>query len=435
MKKQFDAIIIGSGIIGACTALELSRKGFRTLNIDKEAAAGYGSTANSSAVIRTHYSTLQGTALAWESYHQWKQWGDLVGSVDDSGLARYVETGVLAIKRDKKEQQKIEALHKQLGIPFEIWGTERIRQQFPHFDLRSFWPPKRPDDDRFGVPAEDEIEGGIYFPSGGYVNDPILAVHNAQRAAEHEGAEFLFRKQVSEIHRSHGRVSGVTTADGIGLEAPVVINAAGPHSDIVNRMAGVTDDMSIRTRPIRHEVHYTPAPEQLDNGGARMIVTDDDVGVYSRPETGDKILIGSLDPACDETDWVDEPDACDHEVTRPQWEAQVYRLAQRIPDLPIPTHPLGVADLYDASDDWIPVYDKSCLSGFYLAVGTSGSQFKNAPVVGRLMTELIIACEEGRNHDCDPVQVQGRFTDVTIDMAFYSRLRTINRESSFSVLG
>ncbi|MEE4219033.1 MAG: FAD-dependent oxidoreductase [Xanthomonadales bacterium] len=435
MKKQFDAIIIGSGIIGACTALELSRRGFRTLNIDKEAAAGYGSTANSSAVIRTHYSTFQGTALAWESYHQWKQWSDFVGSADDSGLARYVETGILAIKRDKQEQQKIEALHKELGIPFEIWDTERIRRQFPHFDLRSFWPPKRPDDEQFGVPGDEEIVEALYFPSGGFVNDPILAVHNAQRAAEKEGAAFLFRRGVIEIHHSNGRISGVVTSDGMGFEAPVVINAAGPHSDLVNQMAGVTGDMRIRTRPLRHEVHYTPAPEQPVDGRAGMVVTDDDVGVYSRPETGEKMLIGSLDPACDVAEWVDDPDSCDHEVTRPQWESQVYRLAQRIPELPIPTHPLGVADLYDVSDDWIPIYDKSGLPGFYLAVGTSGSQFKNAPVVGRMMAELVVACEDGRDHDRDPVQVEGRFTDVTIDLAFYSRLRVINRESSFSVLG
>lgn len=435
MQKSYDAIIIGAGIIGACTALELSRRGMQTINIDKEAAAGYGSTANSSAVIRTHYSTLQGTALAWESYHQWKQWADYIGTADESGLARYVETGILAIKKNPKEEQQILAMHEKIGIPCEYWNAEEIRRRLPYVDLRVFWPPKRPDDPEFALPTEDCIEGGLYFSSGGYVNDPILAVHNAQRAAEEAGAVFLFRQQVNEIRRSGGRVLGVTTQKGTRFDAPVVINAAGPHSDIVNQMAGVTGDMNIRTHPLRHEVHYTPKPESPGTEVKGMVVTDDDVGVYSRPETGDKILIGSLDPACDEAEWVDEPDSCDHEVTRPQWEAQVYRLAQRIPDLPIPTHPLGVADLYDASDDWIPIYDKSNLSGFYLAIGTSGSQFKNAPVVGRMMAELVTECENGKDHDVDPVRIKGRHTNVEIDLGFYSRLRKINRESSFSVLG
>ena len=69
----------------------------------------------------------------------------------------------------------------------------------------------------------------------------------------------------------------------------------------------------------------------------------------------------------------------------------------------------GFADLYDCSDDWIPIYDRSELPGFYMAVGTSGNQFKNAPVVGHCMAELIEACENGHDHDADPVRV-GRCT-------------------------
>jgi len=35
MSNQYDAIIIGAGVIGAATALELARAGWRTLSIDK----------------------------------------------------------------------------------------------------------------------------------------------------------------------------------------------------------------------------------------------------------------------------------------------------------------------------------------------------------------------------------------------------------------
>ena len=46
MTQKYDAIIIGAGIIGACIAFELSKKGYKTLNVDKLDAAGYGSTSN-----------------------------------------------------------------------------------------------------------------------------------------------------------------------------------------------------------------------------------------------------------------------------------------------------------------------------------------------------------------------------------------------------
>ena len=62
--KTFDAIIIGAGVIGTSIALGLSRKGLKTLNVDSLPAAGYGSTSNSSAIIRPFYSAIENCALA-----------------------------------------------------------------------------------------------------------------------------------------------------------------------------------------------------------------------------------------------------------------------------------------------------------------------------------------------------------------------------------
>ena len=66
MAEKADAVIIGAGIIGAATAFELSKKGYRTLSVDMNPAAGYGPTSASCAIIRVHYSTLEGTAFAYE---------------------------------------------------------------------------------------------------------------------------------------------------------------------------------------------------------------------------------------------------------------------------------------------------------------------------------------------------------------------------------
>ncbi|MGH6921135.1 MAG: NAD(P)/FAD-dependent oxidoreductase, partial [Geminicoccaceae bacterium] len=115
--------------------------------------------------------------------------------------------------------------------------------------------------------------------------------------------------------------------------------------------------------------------------------------------------------------------------------AQVERVAQRIPALGIPGHAKGAVDCYDVSDDWIPIYDKSDIPGFYMAVGTSGNQFKNAPVAGAMMAELILACERGRDHDREPLPFRLERAGHTISIGFFSRLREVNRESSFSVLG
>jgi sarcosine oxidase subunit beta len=180
-------------------------------------------------------------------------------------------------------------------------------------------------------------------------------------------------------------------------------------------------------------VAWVPAPPGVDFGRRPLICADGDVGCYWRSDTGNKLLIGGLEPACDPLEWTDADD-WNRELTE-QWTAQVYRTALRIPTLPIPQQATGIAALYDVSDDWIPIYDRSSLPGFYMAVGTSGNQFKNAPLAGELMAELILACEAGRDHDREPLKVRGRHTGLEIDLGFFSRLRPINRDSSFSVLG
>ena len=72
-NEKPDIIIIGSGIIGAAIAFEASKRGFKTLTLDKLAVAGYGSTSNTCAIIRTHYSTWEGTAIAYESFFYWEE--------------------------------------------------------------------------------------------------------------------------------------------------------------------------------------------------------------------------------------------------------------------------------------------------------------------------------------------------------------------------
>ena len=97
-KKQltlFDStclivgIIIGAGIIGCCTAYELSKKGYRTLNIDFQLTAGAGSTCNSCGNVRFHYSTRDGVALAYESAWYWHNWREYLDCVDERGYAKF----------------------------------------------------------------------------------------------------------------------------------------------------------------------------------------------------------------------------------------------------------------------------------------------------------------------------------------------------------
>jgi sarcosine oxidase, subunit beta len=410
--------VIGAGIIGTAITFELARRGLRPVSVDRHAGAGHGPTGSSSGCVRAHFSSRPGVVMAYEGFHYWLDWADYLGAADERGLARYVNCGTILLKGQDQRYLRVRELYRDVGVPHEDWDLGTLRERVPYYDLRAFWPPRLPADDSFWGEPEAELAGAIYTAGSGYVPDPQLAAHNLQRAAEGAGATFLFGHQVTAIRRRN-RVTGVTFADGSRLDAPVVVNAAGTYSHAVSRLAGV----NVTTRPQRHEVHIVPGPPGVDVERDGIHTSDGDLGIYFRPNGGNTILVGSENPPCDPAEWVDDPDHFDRRVSQGRWEAQVYRLARRIPTLTVPHVPRGLSDLYDVSADGIPVYDKSGLPGFYLAVGTSGSQFKNGPVVGHLMAELIDACEAGHDHDAVPVQVAARYTGQVIDAGFFSRNR------------
>ena len=435
MNQKPDAIIIGAGIIGCAIACELTKRGYKPLNIDKLPAAGFGSTSNSCAIVRFHYSTLDGAQMAFENYFYWKDWANYIGPADDRGYAKYLECGFVILRNNDPGEKNFIKIFEEVGIAYEEWNLDTLREKFPIGDLHTFAPPRPIEDETFWDDPTTPLTGGIYNPQGGYVNDPQLATYNLMQAAKAHGGNFLFNAEVVAVRQGNGRVSGITLSDGTQIDAPIVVNAAGPHSFVINRLAGVEDDMKIKTGALRREVHHVASPKGFNFNEKGFVFSDADCGIYYRPETGNNILVGSTDPECDPKEWVTNPDEYQPHLTDMLWKTQVYRLARRIPTLEIPQKPSGIVSLYDVSTDWIPIYDQSDLPGFYLAVGTSGNQFKNAAGVGHLMATLIDAVEKGRNHDHDPVQVKMPYTGVVLNAGFYSRLREVNEESSLTVLG
>lgn len=434
MDKKPDVVIIGAGIIGCCLAYDMSKAGYQTLNIDFQPTAGAGSTCNSCGNVRFYYSTPDGCALAYESAWYWKNWSEYIGTTDPRGMARYHQTGTVFIKNRVLNWDRIKANFDKVGVPYDEWDLATLQSRVPVADFHSFYPPRRPDDPTFYDESDEWLNGAAFTPDSGYIGDPQLATQNVECAARAVGAQFKYNTRVTAIRRDKDRVKGVTLTDGTQIDAPIVVNVGGPHSFKITEMAGLSESNSIKTRALRHEVHVVPPPDGFKPEEDGFHTSDADIGAYYRPEAGNMILTGSVDPECDPKEWVD-PDKFDREVSESQWKAQVYRLARRFSKLPIPSRPKGVVDLYDVSDDWIPIYDKSDLKGFYQAIGTSGNQFKTAPVVGGMLTELIRQVENGYDHDANPLQYTLPHLGVKVDLGIFHRNRKINRNSSFSVAG
>lgn len=438
-----DAVVIGAGVIGSAVAFELAKRGLSVIVVDKLPAAGYGSTSASSAIIRFHYSTEAGVALAWEAKHCWDAWAEHVraDTVEHEALAEFVLSPVVMFLADDEPQPAFVTHFDTMDIPYRLLPIDDLASWPVNIDPRRFGPAARLDtpsdaDHPFWGEPTRRFDRALYMEGSGYISDPQLAAQNLATAAGVAGARFQFRTEVVSIDRTAdgSRVSGVTLGDGTTIAAPVVVNVAGPHALAINRMAGVEGDMARSSRPLRREVYIGPAPANFD-GDHGFIAGDGDVGVYYRPERGDNILIGSQEPDCDELEWVDDADHFDETLTEDEFQLSMMRTSRRFPDLAIPHSKRGLVALYDASPDWTPLYDRSQLDGFYMACGSSGNQFKNAPVAGHLMAELITAVESGHDHDAQPLVVTGAHTGLDIDMSTFSRRKAVDPNAAHNVLG
>jgi len=431
----YDALVIGAGVVGCAVAYELARGGRRVVVVDSGPAAGAGSTSASSAIVRFTYSTHIGVATSWESLRGWRDWSGHLDASPTEPLARYHRTGGLLLEAPGLPLRLMADLMSTLGVPYELWDAEELARRMPALDPGRYHPPKAVADPHFGDDARGTV-GGCWTPDAGFVDDPALAAQNLMAAAQRHGAAFRFRSRVVEVVGDGDRVSGVVLDDGSTVEAPVVVNAAGPASYLVNDIAGVLGDFTVQTRPLRQEVHHLPSPEDFRLGsGMHPFVADPDLGTYFRAAPGDGLLVGGMEPECDPFDWLDDPERYDPNPTSEVYEAQTLRVARRLPSVRVPGRPVGIAGVYDVTDDWTPIYDRTSRPGFYVAIGTSGNQFKNAPVIGLLLRELIDAVESGADHDATPVEVALPRTGVRVSLGAYSRRRAINSESTFSVLG
>ncbi|PSK67930.1 4-methylaminobutanoate oxidase (formaldehyde-forming) [Micromonospora sp. MH33] len=421
VENRADVLIVGAGVIGASAAFALAKAGHDVLVVDRNSGVGDGSTGSSAGIIRVHASDAQSSALAADALAVWNNWRDFLGADSTEEVARFVRCGSLILDAGTGFVDRAAAAMRAAEVSFEEWSLDEMSGHFPYFDFHRFGPPRPVDDDEFWSEPTELLPGALYTAQSGYVGDPTLAAVNLMHAAQREGARLRRSAPVVRIDLEGARAVGATLADGSRLRAEAVLVAAGPHTDSLVTAIGGTSDFRVRTRRIREELVHVPAPAGLDLALQGVHLVDGDLNINFRPELGNAFLGGSNGDLVEEQTVIEDPDEFNPLVTADVWERTTLRLARRIPALGVPRARTGVVGLYDAAEDWLPIYDRTCFDGLFVAMATSGTQFKTAPIVGELLRHVIETELDGRDHTAEPflAPTSGR----SYSTAQFSRLR------------
>ncbi|MEN8238869.1 MAG: FAD-dependent oxidoreductase [Actinomycetota bacterium] len=379
-RETADVVIVGGGIIGMSIAYQIARRSnLRVVVLEKGAGLGEGSTGGSSAITRQRYSKLESIRVARDGNIIWRNWAEYtrlsepVGRLHDIGVLWMMHDSVAEVEadRDRLTAEGIDAI---------IVDASDLKKLYPGlsacmvpFDLTGEIEHECGDGDAFLI----ERDTGFFDATGA-----LLDVATAARAS---GADVRMRSEVVDVNVTAGRATGVVLTDGSAIDAPMIVNAAGPWCNRISAMAGL--DVPWELVPTRVQVIYRALPEEVPR--PIPVTCDAPGGVYFRPEAGDgQIILGSLLEE-DELETAD-PDRYNQSADRSFIDTKIHALHHRLPDLPHVGVPGGMASLYTVNrQDVLPIVGPTAIEGFAVVNGFSGHGFKESQVIASMMARWI----------------------------------------------
>jgi len=353
LPRTADVVIVGGGVVGCSIAYHLARRGLRNVLVLERDAVGAGTTSKAAGGIRAQFPTETEIRFSLESIRVFERFEDEFGV--DPGYRKIGYLFLISRADDLRGFEQRIALQRRLGVDIRIIAPS---------DAQALVPALRVDDLIAAVWGPDDGMAGPAEVTGGF----------ARRARE-LGARIVEGVDVAAITLDHGRVTGVATSSG-SVEAPVVVNAAGPAAARVGRLAGV----DVRVHPRRRHIFFTePFPEIP---GPVPLTTDRESGFYFRKELEQMLLSPG--------DVEDVGDDFTVAVDRAKIDETVEKALHRLPVIEKARIAGGWAGLRPLTPDdhaiigWAPGVE-----GFFLAVGFGGHGFQHSPATGRLVAEWL----------------------------------------------
>lgn len=367
-KNTAEAVVVGGGITGVATAYNLAKLGMKDVVVLEKDTVCSGSTGRCGAGIRAQWGTEMNCRFGLACVEKFEQLSDELGM--DVGLNQSGYLMVAYQDHEYEQLQKNVALQNSLGYMTKIVSREEAKEICP------------------GVAVDDAI--GFTFNNRDGHADPFLTTFAFQEAAKRLGVTFHKHTEVTGVKVHGGKVAGVVTTRG-DIDAPIVINAAGPYSQFVAKMAGV----DIPNYSERHEIIVT---EPVEPGVCPPMLMSFSGNYYLQQRPHGSIL-GGCSPEGHPADYTKGAtwDFLEH-------MSRVFtKLLPRAKGIRVVRQWSG---LYNMTPDRQPVIcEAENVKGFFLSCGYSGHGFMFGPVTGEALAQHILLGK----------------SDIPIDMLHYRR--------------
>jgi sarcosine oxidase subunit beta len=359
--SHYDYIVIGAGVIGASVAHHLASLGAPSVLVVERLTIGAGTTAQSSGLLRTHYSVRQNVELARSSWSAFNDFAAYVG--DEEASCGLVKCGYMICA---PEGDKLDALRSSLdaqrdmGIDVQLPTREEARERMPiaHFD-------------------DAALIG--YEPEAGFA-DAYLVATSFARSARRRGVKLMEGVTVTGLVREGRKVVGVHTTAGT-FHCDTLISTQNIWTPELAQWIGVP-------LPVKAERHTVLALECEDAAYSFGMPAFKDLGspgmLYYRSYGGSQMLVS--EGVVGET--LNAPETEQGDISLDYVAEVGAQVAERFPAYEMAGLASSWTGVYDVTPDWNPVLGPvGDVEGLVVGFGFSGHGFKLSPGIGKILAQ------------------------------------------------
>jgi sarcosine oxidase subunit beta len=366
MRDHADVVVIGAGIMGLSVAYHLAERGVTSVTVvDKGYLCG-GASGRNGGGVRAQWSSETNVRLMLESIRMCREFAAKMKI-----NVWFRQGGYLFLAHSRGDRERLEnsvALQNDCGLSTRMLTPREACRIVTELDPNG-------------------IEAASYNPDDGVVF-PWPFVWGYARAARRRGVEVVTWHEVIGFDATGGRIAGVRLrpcgppGSPVGSETVLrtqkVVNAAGAWSPVIGKMLGV----DLPNRPHRHEICSTePLKPWL-----KPLVADLSNGLYFSQSTRGEIVGGVGN------EYV--PPGLDQQSSHAflgKYARALVRTCPILADVKVLRQWAGCYDLTPDANPIVGSVDE--IENFYQASGFMGHGFMMAPIVGKLLAQVVASGE------------------------------------------